>query len=85
MLQFFLFFSATTEHQEESQKFTFSKRGKARGNKGNRDSQVVDAQPPPTFNSNPRFRSYSWQSFRINKREAMDAIDRVWSGVTIGW
>ncbi|MPC89860.1 hypothetical protein E2C01_084822 [Portunus trituberculatus] len=72
------------EHQEENQKFTFSKRGKVRGNKGNRDNQVVDTQSL-TFTSNPRFRSYSWQSFRINKKEVMDAIDRVWSGVTLGW
>ncbi|KAK8396039.1 hypothetical protein O3P69_005255 [Scylla paramamosain] len=76
--------AAPAEHQEENQKFTFSKRGKVRGNKGNRESQVVDAQAP-TFTSNPRFRSYSWQSFRINKKEVMDAIDRVWSGVTLGW
>lgn len=78
------FLSAVAEHQEENQKFTFSKRGKARGNKGSRESQVVDAQPL-TFMSNPRFRSYSWQSFRINKKEVMDAIDKVWSGVTIVW
>lgn len=76
------FFSVVAEHQEENQKFTFSKRGKARGNKAIRDSQAVDTQAP-TFLSNPRFRSYSWQTFRINKKEVMDAIDRVWSGITI--
>ncbi|KAG0728493.1 m7GpppN-mRNA hydrolase [Chionoecetes opilio] len=76
--------AGTAEHQEESQKFTFSKRGKGRGSKGNRDSQVGDTQAT-TLAANPRFRSYSWQSFRINKRDVMDAIDRVWSGVTIGY
>ncbi|XP_045612052.1 m7GpppN-mRNA hydrolase [Procambarus clarkii] len=73
--------------QEENPKFTFKSRGKGRSNKTNRENQPAsngNSSNAITWETKPNFRSYSWQSFHINKKEVMDAVERVWSSSTLG-
>lgn len=78
--------SLFNEHQEENHKFTFKTRGKGRNNKANRENQITHGESDvhtTNFGIKTVFCSYSWQKFYLNKKEVMDAIERVWSGVTI--
>ncbi|CAL4105744.1 unnamed protein product, partial [Meganyctiphanes norvegica] len=73
-----------TEGQEDHQKFTFKSRGKNKniggvgggklGGGQQQQSSVVGKAP---------FKSYSWNVFQLNKKAINEALDQVWSGVTI--
>ncbi|KAK3879651.1 hypothetical protein Pcinc_015804 [Petrolisthes cinctipes] len=72
------------EHQEENTKFTFKSRGKGRSSKGQRENQPGASELNPT-SGQQIIRSSSWQNFQINKKEVIDAVERVWSGVSLSW
>ncbi|KAG7156516.1 m7GpppN-mRNA hydrolase-like [Homarus americanus] len=75
--------SLFSEHQEENQKFTFKNRGKGR-NKANRESQPANSgNTTTTLETKPHYHSYSWHNFRINKKEVLEAVETVWSEVTL--
>ena len=86
-----IFIAFYSDNQEESQKFTFRSRGKGRNqtnhSKANRENQQPHGSTSGSDGSkhHQQFRSFSWQTFQINKKEVLDAVEKAWIGVKLSW